>query len=133
MNKYAQYFAIEKKLKQNHPHFPNRSELIQQFTDQSKSGLSELTPHEYKEFMQWLRRSYPVNNALATNNPANRMRRKIIALFIHQMGYDMAGLERWCQQYGKFKKGLNDHTHAELVQLVNQAESVYAAHVKNFK
>lgn len=128
---YKQFFAIEKRLKAQGVNI-DRAELIEDFTDGKKSSLKSLTAHEYKELIIKLTNLNPAaqkpNNL---NSPENRMRRKMIAIFVHQMGYTMEELNNWCLNYGKFNKELNDHTASELIQLINQAEKVLASHIKS--
>lgn len=133
MSKYATYFAIEKKAREN-GFQEERAEFIDQFTNGKKQSLSALTGMEYKEFCKWL------NNVTAPakefdpnwmNTPENTMRRKMISLFVHQMGYTLEGLNEWCKDYGKFKKDLKSHSYKELVDLVSQGEKVYLSYLKH--
>jgi len=128
---YAQYFAIEKNLKQQGFDF-ERSELVAQFTAGKKSGLSALSYAEYKHFIIWLNEYFgSTNNNNHQKERENLMRRKIIALF-HKMGYKLEtgkiNIERvnqWCITYGRFHKELNDHTYNELTAVLSQVEIVY--------
>lgn len=131
MNKYSAYFALAKDVKR-YCQLPPRADLIAAFTDGAKESLKELSATEYREFIVWIKLTYKDSNQYAKNaSKANRMRRKIIALFIHQMDYTMTSLNGWCKKYGKYNKVLNDHTVWELPYLVSQAENVYASHIKN--
>ena len=121
---YAQYFALEKKIK-SFGYDVERSELIDQFTKGQKDSLKALSAWEYKEFISWLQKSFAVKKSEAwKNDPRNIMRRKIIAIFVHKMGYSMAQLDEWCINKGSFHQRLNDHSYDQLVQLVTQAEKV---------
>lgn len=130
---YKTYFAIEKKIKAQGFNFERR-DIIQQFTNGKKSGLSQLTHFEYAEFIRWLNRTYPSEQKSTTDDQCQLMRRKIIALF-RKMGYtnndkaDMQRIEEWCVKYGKFKKKLNAHPYEELTALVTQVESVYKSYI----
>lgn len=133
MNKYAQYFAIEKKLK-SIGFDVSRNELIERFTDNKKSRLSKLTTGEYKHFIIWINQSFdnitkPVNDGWQ-NSPENRMRRKLYVIFVQQMEYSKEQFYGWFYKYGKFKKSLSTHTYKELVQLVSQADKVYESYLK---
>jgi len=132
---YKIYFALENKLKRQIPSI-ERSELVREFTDGSKSSLKELSSWEYNEFIRWMNSllgSEPARQNLQ-HTPENRMRRKIIALFVN-MGYKNAGksdverINEWCIKYGQFHKGLNEHTLEELTQLTTQVEKVYATFI----
>lgn len=124
---YSQYFVIEKKLNQN-GFDVDRKELLEEYSKGDKTSLKELTPHEYKEFLNWVQTllNNPLNSKSGVNN---NMRRKVIALFVHKMDYTMESLDNWCLIYGKHKKRLNDHNYNELVDLVTQAERTYASYV----
>lgn len=133
MSKYAAYFAMEREVKQIGFNV-DRSELVSQFTDGQKNGLTDLSDFQYQEFLRWLR---PIIQEAKNdhqenwkNSPENRMRRKIIALFIHRMGYTYKELDEWCVKSGEFKKALNDHTYNELTKLVTQAEKVHASFIQ---
>ncbi|MDX1350247.1 MAG: hypothetical protein R3279_08370 [Putridiphycobacter sp.] len=127
MSQFSQYFAIEKKIKQAHPHLAaSRSDLIYDFTNGKKNGLTDLTPFEYREFIAYLNRTYlNAPQPQPVDSVENKMRRKIIAILKHQMGYSMMQIESWCLNYGKYHKGLNQHNYKELVDLVSQVERYY--------
>ncbi len=130
---YKSYFAIEKKIKAQGFDF-ERSDIISQFTNGRKSGLSQLTHFEYAEFIRWLNRTYQSEAKPAPDDPCQTMRRKIIAIF-RKMNYtnnekaDMQRIEEWCLKYGKFKKKLNEHNYQELTELVTQAEFVQKSYI----
>lgn len=136
MNKYAQYFAIESQFKKIGVPV-NRSELIADFTNDRKTGLSELTPFEYKEFIKAFQKSFNELEKSSTpewqNTQENQMRRKIISLFVHKMDYSMDGLDSWCISHGAYKKKLNAHNFDELVVLVTQAEKVHQSFLKRMR
>lgn len=131
---YAHYFALERSIKEL-GFDVERSELIQQFTGDKKSSLKELTSVEYNQFTEWLHRTFIQSAAKAPNkfdpnDPLNRMRRKLLALFF-KMGYqnegktDVKAVDAWCRKYGKFHKGLNDMDGVELPAVITQAEEMY--------
>ena len=132
---YKRYFAIEKKLK-NQGINMSRSELIETFTEGKKSGLTELSPREYNEFIQWLNRLKSQSTQQDwQNTPENKMRRKIISLF-KKMNYittdnraNMPAINNWCKKYGYLHKELNAYTITELPKLVSQVERVYQTFV----
>lgn len=132
---FKAYFAVEKRLKTIVPSI-TREELISEFTSGKKTSLKELSSWEYKEFIAWMnvmigsKTQKPVPTWRDT--PENRMRRKIIALFV-TMGYktgdqsDMNRINEWCEKYGRFHKPLNDHSITELTLLTTQVETYYAS------
>jgi hypothetical protein len=136
---YAHYFALERSIKEL-GFDVERSELIQQFTGDKKSSLKELTSVEYNQFTEWLHRTFiqsamknsqsAINNKFDPNDPLNRMRRKLLALFF-KMGYqnesktDVKAVDAWCRKYGKFHKGLNEMDGSELPAVITQAEEMY--------
>lgn len=126
---YSSYFAIEKKL-QSIGFDGTREQLILQFTSGAKSGLRQLTPAEYKSFIDWLNAFMKGTVPVRAQDTETRMRRKIIALFC-QMGWtngpkaDMERINAWCEKYGKLHKRLNDYHGADLTKLVTQVQDVY--------
>ena len=130
---YKEYFVIEKQL--NNKGFDcSRSELIDLFTEGRTDSLRALKTHEYIEFLDWLKKQFNLSRgSKSINNPANRMRQKLWALFVKKMSYKEADYYAWVQKYGKFHKPIDEHTAAELVQLVTQAELVYKSWLKEVK
>lgn len=59
------------------------------------------------------------------DDPCEKMRRKLISM-AHTIGWqskekaDMNRINKWCVQYGQFKKELNEHTYDELTHLISQ-------------
>jgi len=135
MSNYSTYFAIEKRMKELGAD-PNRAELILTYTQGRKNSLKELSDLEYKLFCQWLSQLVSGKEAehARQNSPANKMRRKVIALFA-KMEYvnddraDMQRIDQWCIKYGQFHKRLNDHTAQELIKLTAQVEQVYKSYL----
>lgn len=131
MNNYNTFYAIQKKLKEV-GHDIEKEVLVDQYTSNRTESLKEMTPFEYKEMIKDLSALLKKGEREDWQASAeNKMRRKIIAIFKHQMSYTMDQIDEWCKVYGKFNKPLNDHKHHELVQLVTQAESVYKSYVKS--
>jgi hypothetical protein len=117
---YGQLFAILKKLGLDY------KDIVAEFTNGRTESLSSLSDGEYKELLLRMQRY----NKYDPNEPANRKRRKIIAI-ARQMRWvkpspnsnndlvaDMKRIDDWCIKYGKFHKKLNDHTVDELNILV---------------
>lgn len=132
---YAQYFAIEKKLKNQGFDF-ERAELIGQFTEGKKSSLKELSHWEYQDFLKMLNLRFSSAPNIAHTDEAKQVqRRKIIALF-RKMGYekdfkaDMPRIYSWVIKYGYLHKSMNQYTADELPKLVTQAESAYKSYIK---
>lgn len=130
MGVYSEYFAIEKEIKSQGFDI-DRHEAVETFTDGRTNSLRGMGFDEYKAFIAWLKIQFKISPG--HNIQCDKMRKKIIMLFKHKMGYTMEGLDEWCIQYGKFHKGLNQHNYDELVQLVSQAEKVYQSHVSELQ
>lgn len=133
---FHSYFAIEKKMKAQGFDF-ERKELILQFTNENKEGLSTLTPHEYREFINWLNQRFPSTPAPKKLSSLENQRRKIISIF-RQMGYetpenkaDMKRIYAWVLKSGYLHKGFNQYTDAEIPKLVYQAEQVLMSYLKS--
>jgi len=133
---YSTYFAIEKKFSRMGITL-DRSEWIDQFTEGKKTGLTQLTANEYREFIVFM------NQILKTETVQKdrelKQRRKVIALFA-QMGYvtadqrsDMARINEWCKQYGHLHQELNAYTGLNLTKLVTQAQEVYNTFIHDIK
>lgn len=131
MTSYKAYFAIEKQIKLV-GYDVHRDELISLFTDNKKDSLKSLTEREYKEFLNWLNLRFQLREKKRWEGTAeDKMRKKLIQLFVHEMGYTIKELNGWCVKYGPFHKKLNDHSHNELVKLVTIAkEKVYPDYMK---
>ncbi len=137
MSTYKEYFAIESKLK-NQGFEVERSDIILQFSEGKKKGLSQLTHWEYKELLKWLNLRFGTATVVQPKvlNPAeNLQRRKVIALFCKQ-GYvknekpDMYRINGWCMSHGHLHKMLNNYHGADLTKLVSQAEQVYKTFIE---
>lgn len=139
MSSYKEYFAIESRLK-NQGFDVERSDIILQFSNGKKKGLSQLTHWEYKELLVWLNLRFSVPKVSSAkekfiDGAENLQRRKIIALFA-KMGYvkegksDMYRINGWCMNYGHLHKMINDYHGADLTKLVSQAEQVYKTFIE---
>lgn len=137
---YKSYFAIEGKLRGQGFDF-DRSEAVSTFTSGKKTGLTELTPGEYKEFIKWLNEK--LNNQVVVSSPsrgsgkdhAQIQRRKIIALLckvgmVQDGKADMNRIYSWVLSHGYLKKSMNLYTTSELPKLVYQAEELYRKHIE---
>lgn len=130
MPNYSQFYALQKKLIQS-GHKTTKEDLVADYTEGRTTSLRELSDTEFKELIASLNKMLNTTKAANWQNTAeNKMRRKIIAILGHQMKYTMIHIDQWCTNYGKFKKPLNDHSHAELVKLITQAEQYYQSHMK---
>ena len=133
MSSYKSYFAIEKKIKSKGIDI-QRDELIYAFTNGKKSSLKALSEWEFKEFLNWLKTRFELSNKSKPwqGTSEDKMRKKLIQLFVHEMGYTIKGLNDWCVKYGKFHKILNKHTLEELTIILSIAKTkVYPNFMKN--
>lgn len=132
MSKYAVYFAIEKELKEL-GFDQTREEWVLAFTENQKTGLTDLNRLEYLQFINWLQ-VYKQNNQPKIHEKENLQRRKIISMF-HKMGYqidgkiDMGRLNNWCVSHGHLHKELMSYKGADLTKLVTQAENYYKSYI----
>lgn len=142
MTAYKEYFAIESKIKKQGFDI-ERSDVIRQFSNGRKQGLSQLTAFEYQELLRWLNRKFgndrtttskTTQNHPEFNEKEDRQKKKIIALFC-KMGYvkddkaDIYRINGWAMKYGHLHKKMNDYHGADLTMLVSQAEEVYKTFV----
>lgn len=133
---YQQFFAIEKKLK-GHGYNLERQDIVHTFTGGAKTSLKALTPHEYKELVNWMnselsKLSKPTKLTLDSNQ---KQRKKIIAVLckvgmIKNGKADMDRIYAWVMSHGYLHKHLNQYTAAELPKLVYQANEFYKSHLK---
>jgi hypothetical protein len=131
-NRFSAFFKIQERLNSNGLEI-DRSELIAEFTHNKKTSLTDLTPWEYSELLNWLNRTFPSEQD-PKKIQANLMRRKIIALFrkIEWQQDGKADMERiyaWTLKYGYLNKPLNEYTYDELPQLVTQVETIYTKYL----
>jgi hypothetical protein len=142
MTAYKEYFAIESKIKKQGFDI-ERSDVIRQFSNEKKQGLSQLTPFEYRELLRWLNKRFGPNQQKPKtdhkthpdfNEVEDRQKKKIIALFC-KMGYvkdnkaDIYRINGWAMKYGHLHKKMNDYHGADLTKLVSQSEEVYKTFV----
>lgn len=130
MNRYSKYFAIESRIREK-GFDPDRHDLIGSFTADEKHSLKSLTETEYREFLAWLTTKFDIHNKSnkETNKKMDIMRKKLIAIYIHQMGYSYHGLDNFLLTKGVVKKTLNNLNYSDLVKSISQAERVYQSHL----
>jgi hypothetical protein len=107
---------------------PHKAALVFSFTNGRSESSRDMTEQEAKELVYYL------ENITTADDPANRMRKKIISM-AREMGWelrtttgkvaDMQRIRNWVLKYGSLKKPLNDYTINELPRLVTQFEQVY--------
>lgn len=123
---YAKYFALEKRMKAAGMHV-DRAEIIADFTEGRTESLRELTATEYRELTNHM--STLVGAGEFKKSPANRMRKKVIAILC-QCGYtkegmpDMDRINEWCINRGHGHKPLNAYKEESLPALIFQAEQM---------
>lgn len=131
-NKYARYFAIEKKMKSIGMH-PDRNEMIAEFTEGRTESLRDLTPGEYREFTNQL--SQLLNGDEARSDKMNTMRRKVIAILC-QCGFtkdgkaDMKRIQEWCITHGHAHRELNRYDVIDLQKLITQSERMLISNIE---
>lgn len=116
-----------------------KADLVYQHTQGRTTRSSEMLYNECASLIGYLNNmvSRKQRSRFDYNDPANRMRRKILSI-CHEMGWetdsgkiDWPRLNAWLLKYGYLHKGLNDYTAKELPRLVTQFEnylkSVYDA------
>src|SRR5690554_190035 len=128
MTNYKQYFALEREINKINGRI-NRVELIQNMTNQEKSSLKELTPHEYKILVNGLVQ-VKGNIWSEKEQRKDRQRKKIIAN-LRKLGYtlddgrsDMRRIEEWVIKYGYLHKPMNSYDENELPMLVTQVDKM---------
>lgn len=137
-NKYAAYFALETAVLVKTKNTLDRSDIISDFTNGSKNSLTDLTPVEYRNLLQWIKTTFKVTETADwQNTPENKMRRKIIGYF-KSMHYtttdgkaDMNRINDWCVKYSLTHKRLNENDRAELVKIVGQVDRVYKSFIQS--
>lgn len=131
-NRFAAYFSLEKELKLS-GHYPERAELISEFTSGKKTSLRALEYIEYTNFIKWIRNTFQFKNVATDwqNKPENIMRRKLWVIFCKEMGYTTAEYENWVVKYGQFHRPIKAHTKEQLQLLVVQAEKVLKSFTKS--
>jgi len=114
---------------------PEKANLVNSFTWARSESSRDLTDKEAEEMISYLQQEKN-----KTPDAANKMRRKIISL-AYEMHWAKAGdwkaavtaIDTFClSQKGLFKKELQKHTYAELVQVVTQFESMYKKYLNKF-
>jgi hypothetical protein len=116
---------------------PYKADLVAAFTNGRTTSSKELHQLEALELINHLQQ-IARKAQTDTDNAANRMRRKLIAMAreIHWEEYycppksvkptarraDMNRINNWCRQYGYLHKALNDYSYKELPALLSQFE-----------
>ena len=113
---------------------PQKRSLVLGFTTGRSESTRDLTDHEAKDLIKYLR-TQPNKH----DEAADKMRKKIISM-AHECGWhnlvdnkwvvDMRHLDMWCQRFSYLKKEFNKYTLAELPALVSQFEKVYKSYLK---
>lgn len=106
--------------------------LVRQYTDGRSSSLKDMTRQEIKSLITVMN-NLARDRVSAQMMQGDRMRKKVIGL-MRSIGYeskgkaDMARINGFCQQRGKYKKALNDHSNKELTGLISQIEIIKRKH-----
>jgi hypothetical protein len=96
----------------------HKKELVYQFSNERTTSSGELTYQECQSLIDFLK-------GQKTDNPADRMRKKIIALMKHDLKWTIKEIDEFCKTKGYLKKGFNDYTKQELPKLVSQFENIH--------
>ncbi|MCO5230164.1 MAG: hypothetical protein M9958_03310 [Chitinophagales bacterium] len=132
MNKYAQYFAIEQKMKHSGIDI-DRSELIADYTEGRTESLQDLSAREYRELIRQL--NSLLGNSSYQEDKKQRMRRKVVATLC-QCGYvidgkaDMERINGWCISHGVEHCPLNKYSLKGLQTLIKQAEYMLKSYIE---
>ena len=106
-----------------------KADIIGWVTADRTKKSSELTVKECNRVIRYLERY--VENYLKSTEPqdlrADRMRKKIIAIAKHEMGWSMDDIDAFCEKRGYCHQKLMEYTYKELPQLVTQFEEVYSS------
>lgn len=132
-NKYAAYFKLETQMNKA-GYNVNRVDLIKQFTNNTKSSLTELERIQYTEFISWIRRTFQVSGNSKEDwkkSPENKMRQKLWVIFCKEMKYSQADYEAWFIKMGKFHRPLKHHTKEQLQVVIPIAEKVLESYTKS--
>lgn len=115
-----QYGAMEQK-----------ASLVNQFTNGRTTSSRDMSQAECLALIKALKGETPKtvekpSPKSKSNDKANRMRRKIIAMMVHGLGWTYNDIDAFCKKSGHIKKDkLNDYDSKELVKLVGQFELVH--------
>jgi len=64
-----------------------------------------------------------------TEKRSDRMRKKIISMMVHELGWTMDKLYQFCIKSGYLKKPLNDYSYEELPLLVTQFGNILESYI----
>ena len=104
-----------------------KAALVAQYTCGRTAKSSEMSQAECQALIDAL--SAQIQGTMQQQS-ADKMRKKIIALAHHEMGWAMADIDTFCQTKGYLKKGLNKYSIKELPTLVSQFEAIYQSYLK---
>jgi hypothetical protein len=115
----------------------NKAVMIIGFTEGRTEHSSEMTQQEAFEMIDHLQLLLPDKYSPLGGGGENKMRRKIISQ-AYEMGWAkpgdwkkaVAAIDKFCTgEHGKYKKPLQKHTYAELVQVVSQFGQLYKSYL----
>lgn len=104
-----------------------KEEIVYDYFGDNRS-TTKLTIEQCQDFILWLNEK---NEIVRVAN--DKMRKKIIALMKHELGWSMNDIEQFCKHKGKFKKSFNLHGYKELPQLVSQFQAIHKSEFKKLK
>lgn len=108
-----------------------KEDIVFDYSNGRTESLTEMNYEETKALVKYLR-----NESGQLDNPADRMRRKILSM-AHEMHWehkggriDMDRVNNWCVRFSGQNKPLNAFKLSELPALVSQFEIVYRDFLK---
>ena len=116
-----------------------KRQLVKDYTDGRETSTTKLRTAEAAMMITALEKMAPPKKP--KDDPANRMRRKIISM-AHEMAWtlphdpkkaDMKRINDWCRNSGYLHKGLNDYTERELPMLVSQFTKVHETYLRDIR
>lgn len=118
-----------------------KEDLVHSFTGGRSTSARDLTHQEASQMIAYLSNDQdaPVRLQIEKQR-GDAMKAKVISM-AHQLGWklptgkiNMDAVNKWCREYGRFKKELDDHTYKELAALVTQFEfGPYAHGIRKYK
>jgi hypothetical protein len=139
-NKYARIYALINKLGLSDE---EKKALVYSHTNQRTTSLKEATDEDLESITNYLVAISPPSTqpkgmkdsfGKPNHSNLNNMRRKVIALLAHDLGWkmysktknsmvaDMTTIKAWVKKYGRHKKDLNELNKQELAELITQCE-----------
>ena len=106
-----------------------KADMVEWVTGDRTRKSSELTVAECDRIIKYLENYLKDIETLKHDQDlrADRMRKKIIAIAKHEMGWSMDDIDAFCEKRGYCHQKLMEHTYKELPQLVTQFEEVYSS------